>query len=212
SVRNTVKSPEQTKSPSKMPAINPSGLMALAASGPRSTLMLRPVTTPIAARHAGGYQRQFHRPQVVRGAILRFGVWIVGNGIGGYPRAGQHSNHLARGETVKVTPDISTAIKSARKKHRLSQAALGALIGTSQNSIYEIESGETKFSRHLPAALAALQILPKVPAIDCRATADLLAFLHYVRAEHGIDVPERHFEMLRTLHGTSPSKAEAPKQ
>jgi DNA-binding phage protein len=41
--------------------------------------------------------------------------------------------------------------------------------------------------------------------------ADLLAFLHYVRAEHGIDVPERHFEMLRALKSSAPSTPEASK-
>lgn len=46
------------------------------------------------------------------------------------------------------------------------------------------------------------QLFPSAHRVDQPALTDLLGFLHFLRAERGIDVPERHFETLRSLTTT----------
>lgn len=55
---------------------------------------------------------------------------------------------------------IGKAVREAREKAGISQARLGEMAGTTQQSVDRIESGETKHSRYLPSILSLLGITP----------------------------------------------------
>lgn len=96
-----------------------------------------------------------------------------------------------------VTPEISTAVKSARKLQGLTQQELARRIGCVQSDIVRIENGHCKQSGWVSGLMQALGLTSESSSQE--AIRDLLGFLHFIRAEHRIDVPERHFETLRSL-------------
>lgn len=112
---------------------------------------------------------------------------------------------------LRSDPSVLTLgqrIRAAREARDMSQEETAAAIDVSKQALshWECDRNGIDF-KHLIALSSVLGCqlargLPIMPGVDQPALTDLLGFLHFLRAERGIDVPERHFETLRSLTTT----------
>lgn len=105
-------------------------------------------------------------------------------------------------QSVSRSRHSGPEVARIRSEKGLTQIDVANAIGCHFVTISKLETGRQKMTLDWLARLAPVLGLAELDAVQSSSTdalTDLIAFLHFIRAEHRIDVPERHFETLRTL-------------